>query len=523
LIRLDHVSLILDQSHVLHDIDLAIRDGEWIALTGRNGSGKSMLLRLIAGLIEPTSGRVTVDGAHPRGGASGGGRTGSGSPTGDGRERSASNSDILSGSTSIGGPPGDYPVGIAFQNPDSQFITASAAREVRFGMENLGLGTAEIGSRFREAVERFTLAPFLERNPHMLSGGEKQRLLLAAIWAMRPRHILLDEPFSFLDAAARRSALESVRRSFHDGGRTVIWATLDPDELSLADRVICIDGGRIVYDGSPEGAAASLPDGVLAGEMPAVRAFTPVASGNGAIVPENGDARGGDGSVQGSVATRTGSPILELDRAVFSPGGGDFTLTIPGLSLHGGETLGVTGPSGSGKTTLLLGCSGLLPPREGGLTLFGERIRSRKDFPAGRVAFLFQSPEEGFFAPTVGEEVVLANRRFGTGGTDEEAARDALGRVGLDPDVFIMRSPFHLSQGEKRLVALASQLMLPAGLFLFDEPTLFLDGAARARLAGALDRLATGGVSLVIASHDTRFVQSRTKRCIKLASGCIVG
>jgi energy-coupling factor transporter ATP-binding protein EcfA2 len=123
----------------------------------------------------------------------------------------------------------------------------------------------------------------------------------------------------------------------------------------------------------------------------------------------------------------------------------------------------------------------------------------------------------------VGEEVALANRRFGTGQTGEEAAWDALEQVGLDPDIFMMRSPFHLSQGEKRLVALASQLMLPAGLFLLDEPTLFLDGAARARLAEALDRLSESGASLVIASHDARFVESRAERRIKLASGSIVG
>jgi energy-coupling factor transporter ATP-binding protein EcfA2 len=506
LIRLDHVSLILDQSHILHDIDLVIRDGEWIALTGRNGSGKSMLLRLIAGLTEPTSGRVTVDGVHPLGAAGGDG----------GRGGSASR-----GSCCGSDSPGDIPVGIAFQNPDSQFITASVAREVRFGMENLGLGTAEIESRFHEAVERFALNPFLERNPHMLSGGEKQRLLLASIWAMRPRHILLDEPFSFLDAAARRGALDSVRRTFHDGSRTVIWATLDPDELSLADRVICIDGGRIVYDGSPEGAAVALPEGVLAGDMPAARTGAAGVPAGDTCLPGHGD----DPEVlsRGSRAARTEGPILELDQAVFSPGGGDFTLTIPGLSLQGGETLGVTGPSGSGKTTLLIGCSGLTPPRGGRLTLFGKRIRSKKDFPAGRVALLFQSPEEGFFAPTVGEEVALANRRFGTGQTGEEAAWDALEQVGLDPDIFMMRSPFHLSQGEKRLVALASQLMLPAGLFLLDEPTLFLDGAARARLAEALDRLSESGASLVIASHDARFVESRAERRIKLASGSIVG
>ena len=420
----------------------------------------------------------------------------------------------LSGAAGRGG----LPVGIAFQNPDSQFVTTSAAREVRFGMENLGLDSTVIDKLFHEAVERFALAPLLDRNPHMLSGGEKQRLLLASIWAMRPRHLLLDEPFSFLDTEARRSAFETVKRTFHGEGRTVVWATLDSDELLLADRVICIDDGSIVYDGSPGGAVVALPEGVLAGEIKAA-----LATPDGGTAGESQDAREGDKSLQGPKAYRGHDLILELEKAIFSPGGGDFTLAVPELSLQGGESLGVIGPSGSGKTTLLVGCSGLMPPSEGSLTLFGERIRSKKDFPAGRVALLFQSPEEGFFAPTVEEEVALANRRFGTGSTDEEATREALERVGLDPDIFMKRSPFHLSQGEKRLVALASQLALPARLFLLDEPTLFLDGSARTRLAGALDRLTWDGVSLIIASHDTRFIESRAERNITLINGSIKG
>lgn len=469
MICLEGLSLTIGRSHILRDIDLAVRDGEWVALTGRNGSGKSMLLKIMAGLLEPTSGQVTVDGAHPLASAADGG---------------SSNSDSA----------GNLPVGIAFQNPDSQFVTTSVAREIMFGMENLGLGMEEMESRSREAVERFTLGPFLDRNPHLLSGGEKQRLLLAAIWAMRPRHILLDEPFSFLDAESRRGVLETVRRTFRDEGRAVIWATLDPDEIALADRVIGIDDGSIVYDGTSEVAKGGLPHGILAAGIPArTRGSVP-----------------GEGS------------IFAFHGALLSPGGGDFTLRVEELSLREGETLGITGPSGSGKTTLLLGCAGLLPPREGSLTLFGRRIRSRRDFPAGSVAFLFQSPEEGFFAPTVREEVALANRRFGGGRSDEETAREALERVGFDPDRFMERSPFHLSQGEKRLVALASQLALTARLFLLDEPTLFLDGSARLRLAESLDRLAESGASLVIASHDTRFVASRAGRRIGLAHGSIV-
>jgi energy-coupling factor transporter ATP-binding protein EcfA2 len=485
LIRLEGISFRFPGSQ--HDtipaaVHLTIESGEWIALTGANGSGKSVLCKIIAGLLRPTSGSVTIDGGDPA----------------DARLDAA----------------GDIPVGIAFQNPDSQFVTSTVAREIRFGMENIGLGAAELEERFRVSVDLFELAPFLGRNPHMLSGGEKQRLLLATVWAMQPRHVVLDEPFSFLDEAGRRMALGTVRRTFHDRGRTVVWATLEPGELALADRVICLQGGRVIYDGKPADAASAIPEGVLAGELP----------GRGEKRPDMRAEEREDGA-RFPHPSRNGEMelprrrIMHIEQVELSSDGGDFRLFVPELFLGAGETLGVTGPSGSGKTTLLLGCSGLRPPCKGNLSLFGRRIGSRKDFPAGRVAFLFQSPEEGFFAPTVREEVALAGRRFGGGRSDDEIACSALARAGLDPERFLERSPFHLSQGEKRLVALASQLALPAELFLLDEPTLFLDGRARMLFAETLDLIRTSEAAMVVASHDIRFLRSLTDSIVEIEKG----
>lgn len=458
---------------ILHSIDLTIDDGEWIAVTGANGSGKSVLAKLMAGLYDPDSGEVLVDGAHPRGAR---------------------------------GRGGDPLVGIAFQNPDSQFVTTTARREILFGLGNIGVGETEAESRAREAAAVFELEPYLQRNPHMLSGGEKQRLLLACIWAMRPRHVILDEPFSFLDAAGRGRALEMVRREFHDEGRTVVWATLDPRELELADRVICLDEGEIVFDGSPSEALSSIPDGILTESSSTDPNSWSVGGG-----PEQAPAEAAPGF---SVP-----PVMRLTDARLSYGAGGFALDIGELSLDEGDVLGLMGPSGSGKTALLLGCSGLLPLERGRLTLFGENVACRKDFPAGRIAFLFQSPEEGFFAPTVEGEIALGHRRFGDGRSDGEAAREILARVGLDPDSFMNRSPFHLSQGEKRLVALASQLVLPAELVLLDEPALFLDGRARSSLVRAVEDLIDRGVTIAVASHDTSLIESFASRTVTLADG----
>jgi len=457
--------------------NLTIRDGEWVAIAGGNGSGKTTLCRLIAGIESPSSGAVEVDGADPFQGSS---------------------------------APGEAPsVGIAFQNPDSQFVTSSVSREIAFGMENLSMESAAMQSRLARAARSFDLEAALTRNPHTLSGGEKQRLLLASLWAMVPRHLILDEPFSFLDAAGRTSFLETLRSGFRGEGKTILWSTVDAAELDLADRVIYLERGEILFDGPPRDLERSIPRETLES------ALVHLSDSAGAAVGPRSRSRA-SGSAPGP-----GDPLIEFRGAALSPGGG-FVLNVPSLSIGAGERVGISGPSGSGKTTLLLACAGLLFPREGTATLFGRNISSSRDFPAGRVAFLFQNPEEGFFAATIREEIALAHRSFRGFAGEGSAVTSALETVGLDPADFLERNPYHCSQGEKRLVALASLLTLGAKAFILDEPTIFLDGGARRRFASALARIESGGASIIIASHDARFLRQWADRCISLDAGAII-
>jgi energy-coupling factor transporter ATP-binding protein EcfA2 len=451
-------------------LDLDVRDGEWVAVAGGNGSGKTTLCRLMAGIAKPRSGSIEIDGGDPA---------------------------VLSGT------PGSAPaVGIAFQNPDSQFVTPSVEREILFGLENLGMDPDGMSERLAAAARCFSLESLLSRNPHSLSGGEKQRAILACLWAMGPRHLILDEPFSFLDAGGRRAFLEALDGSFRREGKTVVWSTVDAAELDLADRVVYMENGRIVFDGAPGALAGAVPREQL--DRSLVRRAADVGAAAAA-------SRRGDGA--GSQA------VVDMRDARISPGDGVFVLEVPSLSIRRGERFGVSGPSGSGKTTLLLACAGLLPPRGGAVSIFGRRVSSRRDFPAGRAAFLFQSPAEGFFAPTVREEVALAYRSLVKAGGETEAVSRALGDAGLAPEEFLERSTFGLSQGEKRLVALASVLVFDAELYCLDEPTIFLDGAARRRLASALDGLSARGATVVVASHDDRFLGECTDRTTPLERG----
>lgn len=473
MIRLRDVSFAFPpagSSDVLRRVSLDVNDGEWVAVAGGNGSGKTTLCRLMAGVHRPGAGTVEVDGA----------------------ERASAD----------GAPRGAPATCIAFQNPDSQFVTSSVQRELLFGMENLRLEAIEMRSRFAAGVRVFALEPYLARNPHTLSGGEKQRLLLACLWAMGPRHLILDEPFSFLDSGGRAAFLEVLRSTFRREGKTIVWSTVDADEAALADRVIYLAGGEIRFDGSPGDLARSIARDELDGAL--VRREREPDRGAGAIP-----------SRKGEIAI----PVVEMSEVALAPGEAGFTLDVTALSIGSGERVGVCGTSGSGKTTLLLACAGLMPPRRGDVTVLGARVRSRRDFPAGKVAFLFQSPEEGFVAPTVGEEVALARRSFARGAGGTEAVAEALACAGLSPASFLERNPFRLSQGEKRLVSLASMLVIDASLFCLDEPTIFLDGGARRRLISALERLSARGATIIIASHDASFLRECTDRIVTLENG----
>ena len=203
----------------LSGVDIAFAPGEFVAVAGPSGSGKTTLARLANALLLPTEGRVTVDGVDTRDGA---------------RAWDVRRS-----------------VGLIFQNPDNQFVSTTVEREIAFGMENVGLPRTEIASRIAEVAARLRLVPLLDRPPHRLSGGEKQRVAIAAVLAMRPAHLVLDEPTSLLDARGRAEVRDILREIAAAGGHAVVHVTQFHDEIALASRTVVLCGGRVVFDGPP--------------------------------------------------------------------------------------------------------------------------------------------------------------------------------------------------------------------------------------------------------------------------------
>lgn len=201
---------------VLDGISFCIPDGEYVGLVGHNGSGKSTLLRLLEGLIDLQQGGIEIDGLEP------------GRPA----HRTAVR----------------QKVGLLFQNPDNQIVATIVEDDVAFGPENLGLSTEEIQRRVDRALSRVRLDGLRFQSPANLSGGQKQRLAVASLLALEPAHLLLDEPLSMLDPAGREEVLDLLEELHREHRFTVVHATHDLEELVRADRILALQGGRLVAD-----------------------------------------------------------------------------------------------------------------------------------------------------------------------------------------------------------------------------------------------------------------------------------
>ncbi|AGK99972.1 energy-coupling factor transporter ATPase [Desulfoscipio gibsoniae] len=207
------------ENPVLREINNNINAGEFIAVIGPNGSGKSTLARLIAGLLIPSGGHVLVDGMD------------TGLPSNSKKIRRQ--------------------VGLVLQNPDNQLVAAVVEEDVAFGPENLGLPSAEVRRRVEEALAAVGLSQMRSRPPHMLSGGEKQRLAIAGLLALHPLCVVLDEPTSMLDPVGRQEVVQ-VLRHLADTGTAVVLITHHMDEAASADRVWALGRGGLLADAEPE-------------------------------------------------------------------------------------------------------------------------------------------------------------------------------------------------------------------------------------------------------------------------------
>lgn len=435
-----HISYAYDSADgcILEDVSLSLDTGEVVALVGANGSGKSTVAGLLAGLLEPDHGEVLADG------------------------QSALDA--------------WWRVGVVLQDPQSQLVSESVLDEVSFGPRNRGMSVEDAQAIAMRSLAQCGLERLAEAQTSELSGGEMQRLALAGMLATDPTYLVLDEATSQLDHASRAEFLGLVG-ALPAMGKGVLQVTHRMDEVLASDRVIAMDGGRIAWEGTPKELAERGDVLTLAGlsldaeaERPSTRRADRHADG---LRDRRLEARGVSVSRSGDVAVRDVS-----------------------LAVDAGRVTLLTGPTGSGKTTTAHVLSGVVRPTKGMATLGGREVR------IGEVGLCQQRPEDQVFCDTVLEDVAFGPKNEGLADAEAEGlAREALRALEV-PERLWDRHPQQLSGGERRRVAIAGIVAMRPEAYVFDEPTAGLDGRGRRLTTDLVASLAEGGRPVVVVTHD---------------------
>lgn len=416
---------------VLERLDWSVPQGAFALLVGGTGSGKSTLLSLLKPEIAPT-----------------GERTGELLVLGE----DVADMDVRASAERVG---------FVFQDPENQIVCETVWHEMAFGLENLGVSRDEMRRRVAETSYFFGLEDWLHRDTDTLSGGRKQLLSLAAVLALRPRVLLLDEPTSQLDPVAEKNFLHALFRVNRELGCTVIVATHQPRPmLEYATRAYQIEGGRVrdVVDLASLGSR----EGLLA--LDSCR-------------PTQGAA------TSAAAAIREG--WFRYDRA------GGWVLRGLDVTFSAGAVHAVVGGNGCGKSTML-----------SVLAKTAKLQRGRMVRGTASAALLPQNPKALLVAETVRDELM---EWASACGYDEAAAQEQTARLGLAG--LETRHPYDLSGGQRQLLALAKLLLIGPELLLLDEPTKGLDLASRCIIARALREHAQDGGTVVIATHDLDFAE----------------
>ena len=485
-------------------VNLEVAEGEFLAILGRNGSGKSTFAKLLNALQLPTEGTLTVNGL-----------------------RAVSEDDCYEVRKSCG---------MVFQNPDNQIVTTIVEEDCAFGLENLGTPPEEIRSRVDEALHSVGMTEFAQASPSMLSGGQKQRVAVAGVLAMRPRIIVFDESTAMLDPIGRRDVFALARRLNVEEGITVVWITHFMEEAALADRLAVMDGGRIALQGTPRvvfaqaekvlslgldvpemmklarmlrEAGVRLPEGLmtvnemaveLCRKKPHSKADKPFAVSNEqAPAPEHeaSVAVGGSSAIQVNGLTHVYMPGTPFEARA---------LNDVSFDIREGEFIGIIGHTGSGKSTLISHLNGLERSEAGVVRVKGTDLGTKgTDLIAIRrqVGLVFQYPEYQLFEETVAKDVAFGPTNLGLD-KDEIDRRVALAlrQVGLDPDEVGEKSPFELSGGQKRRVAIAGVLAMQPSILILDEPAAGLDPVGRRDMLELIRGIHETGVTVIMVSHS---------------------
>lgn len=498
----------------IDQVNIDIKPGQFVAILGHNGSGKSTLAKHMNAILVPNEGTMWVDGK-------------------DTKEKE----NLWTTRQTAG---------MVFQNPDNQIIGTVVEEDVGFGPENLGVPTDEIWERVEDSLSKVGMLSYRNHSPNKLSGGQKQRVAIAGVVAMRPKCIVLDEPTAMLDPNGRKEVLKTVEELRRKEHVTVILITHYMEEVIGADKVYVMDKGHVVMQGTvreifsqvellqhyrldvPQVTLLAetlrkrgfdLPCGILSSEELVAKLITCKKE-----LKKNEKA---DIKQPEQKEMRTEQPILKLDHIsyTYSPGNAYEKKALKDVSLeiYEGEFLGVIGHTGSGKSTLIQHLNGLTKATSGDLYYRGESIYSEKfclKNLRNNVGLVFQYPEHQLFEVDVLSDVCFGPKNQGLNEEEaKERAMAALKLVGL-PEKYYTSSPFDLSGGQKRRVAIAGVLAMKPKVLVLDEPTAGLDPKGRDEI---LDQIAylqkKEKITVVLVSHSMEDIAKYVDRIIVMNQG----
>ncbi|WP_028925202.1 ABC transporter ATP-binding protein [Pseudonocardia acaciae] len=493
----------------LRGIDLHVSAGQFVAVVGPSQAGKSTLCLALNGLIPRSvpgklSGEVRV-----------GGRS----------TRKTSMKEMFTEAA------------IVFQDFESQLFATSAALDVAFGPENLGLPHDRIVERVTRYLGAVGLEGFERREPSSLSGGQKQRLALASALALESPVLILDEPTTDLDPVGKRSVLEVIEHLRASGEHTIICVEHEIEELVSADRVVLLADGGVVLDGTPAEVFGQVDvmrrHGVMpvgACELFVALGLPPTALGvdeavaeltehgyrlDGAVLREQ--ARGDEDR-----RNRYGEVLIEADHVGFSYDERAKVVDDVSLRIRAGEFVAILGRNGSGKTTLAKQLNGLLRYTEGSIRVRGEEALAAGIHRLSRtIGYVFQNPDSQIFADDVFSEVAFGPRNHGFSEDQVRAsvteALHAVGMTGREKD-----DPFSLTKGERQRVAVASVLATRPDVLILDEPTTGLDHTEQLGMMRLLRELNEAGATIVIVTHTMWVVGAYAHRAVVMSGGRVV-
>lgn len=502
-----------EPSVALDNVTFSVEEGEFVAIVGKNGSGKSTLARHLNGLLVPAQGKVSVHG------------------------RVTSDQELVWSIRSI--------LGMVFQNPDNQLVATTVEEDVAFGPENLGIEPEQIRQRVKESLQKVNMEAYVEHSPSMLSGGQKQRVAIAGVLAMHPKCIVLDEATSMLDPKGRKEVMNILKKLNREENITIVLITHHMDEAAQAHRIIVMDKGRILLQGKPRDVFREQKILLQAGlDLPQISSLYLEASRVGLVekadlpvVMEEAEElfaksffmkEGKRQPKAAPVQKAAAEAVIEIDKLsyVYMPNSPyeHEALRDVSLTVYKGEFLGVIGHTGSGKSTLIQHLNGLLTPMKGHIRVSGIEPKGKALKELRRkVGLIFQNPEDQLFEETVEKDIRFGLKKMNLPEEEIKArVEEAVAITGLPPDI-LDKSPFELSGGQKRRVAIAGVIVMKPDILVLDEPTAGLDPMGSAEVYKFLEKLRRErNTTIIVVSHTMEEVARYCDRVAVMDHGRLV-